>query len=120
MHGTYVAVSAAGLVNGAAKKANIHMIAADLHPDDDLAALDFIRNSRRDKHKTIINISRGYNKYVPSLEKKISELADEGIIITVSAGNDGAYTCGNISSYGGFNGAITVGYTDNTIITPKK
>ena len=119
IHGTYVAIAAAGRINGVAKKANIHMIAADLHPGDDLAALDFIRNSKRDKHKTIINISRGYDRYIPSLERKISELADEGIIIIVSSGNRGIYSCDNTFSYSGSKGAITVGYTDNNIITPN-
>ncbi|OUM68006.1 hypothetical protein PIROE2DRAFT_34020, partial [Piromyces sp. E2] len=117
-HGTYVASSVAGLVNGVAKKANIHMIATDLDSRDDLAALDYIK-SHANPHKTIINISRTY-RYFSYLENKINELARQGFIITVSAGNDNVNACNGNRSYSGLDTVITAGYIDNALLTTSK
>jgi len=95
-HGTYVAISAIGKINGAAKKANLHMLATDYEDMDILKALEYIEQ-HTEPRKTIINISRGCedNKicYNQKVQDKIDELVDLGYIIFAAVGNSYDYEC---------------------------
>ncbi|ORX42197.1 subtilisin-like protein [Piromyces finnis] len=116
-HGTYVSAAAAGLVNGAAKKANIHVIATDAYIEDALAAMDYIKMNGK-PHKTVINISRGNNYYIMSSNNKLKELANYSFITFVSAGNSNIDSCD--ISYSGYEGVIPIGATDNALLTTYK
>lgn len=99
-HGTFVAISALGAVNGAARKANLHMLATHYKDYDQLSALEYIKQHAI-PHKTVVNISRGCEKYYdcfsPELQDKINELVDDGIIVFVAIGNTGSENCSNQS-----------------------
>jgi len=115
-HGVMVSSLAGGKIFGVAKKANIHMIATGVNTDDDLLALNYILNNHKSR-KTVVSISRGGGQYSISLEQKINELADKGIIIVVASGNNNRYICRetislNPSVYAGFKNVIVVGAVD--------
>jgi subtilisin family serine protease len=111
-HGTIVAAVAAGTISGVAKKANIHMLAAGLSSDNDLVAFDYIKQYGK-PHKTVINISRGYYKYIKNIEDKINELINSGFIIFASSGNSGMNACDGRRYYSSFSNVISVGSINN-------
>ncbi|KAL6613017.1 subtilisin-like protein [Neocallimastix californiae] len=117
-HGTLVSIAAIGKINGVAKKANLHMLATDYGDSDDLTALDYIKQHAT-PHKTVVNISRGCEYgiecYSQSIQNKITELINYGIIIIVSAGNTYESNCiGQI--YTSCEGVIPIGaISDNYI-----
>ncbi|ORX80245.1 subtilisin-like protein [Anaeromyces robustus] len=119
-HGVAVSSVAAGTIFGAAKKANIHMIATDYLNYDTLAALDFIRENGT-PHKTVINYSRGgWSKFNEDLQNKINELTEEGYIIFAAVGNDSQDACSpsqytqNIKYLAAYDNVIVIGATENT------
>jgi len=117
-HGIGVS-SVAGGTLGVAKKANIHMIVTDYYLIGVLRSIDYILQKAK-PFKTVLNISFG-NKgiYHKSYDDKLTDLINAGIIVTVSAGNDGINVCGEKDSedFGTFPGcrkAIAVGAIDSS------
>ena len=121
-HGIEVSSVAGGSLLGVAKKANIHMIASDYYTMSILRAIDYIILNAK-PHKTILNISfGGLGKYHKSYDDKLSDLINAGIIVVVSAGNDGVNVCGDKynDTFGIFPGcrkAIAVGAIDSDNIS---
>ncbi|ORX79575.1 subtilisin-like protein [Anaeromyces robustus] len=111
-HGTEVAAVAAGTINGVAKKANIHMLATSYAKEDDLLALEHVKQHGI-LHKSIINISRGHTSYSKVIQDKIDELIKLGYIIFVAAGNNSMNTCFGNRYYASYNNVISVGAIDN-------
>jgi len=116
-HGVMVSSLAAGAIYGAAKSANIHMIASELETSDYLAALDYIKTNAK-AYKTIVSISSGgfQNDRVVELEDKVKELTNNGIIVVAAAGNDGENICdkrddGRKYVVAGYDNIISVGAT---------
>jgi len=129
-HGVMTSSVVGGTTYGVAKKANIHMIATEYETIDDLAAFDFIKQKGK-PHKTVINISRsGEEEFSDSIQNKINELTDYGIIIFVAAGNDSSDCCEinenyfGLSKYshlyGSYENVITVGALEFTRERNKK
>jgi len=117
-HGIGVSSVAAGTL-GVAKKANIHMIVTDYNAVSALRSFDYILRKAK-PFKTILNMSYGkkgiYHQYY---DDKLTDLINAGIIITVSAGNEGSNVCGEKDSedFGVFPGcrkAIAVGSIDSS------
>ncbi|ORX75192.1 subtilisin-like protein [Anaeromyces robustus] len=120
-HGNMVSSVAGGTLYGAAKKANIHMLATAYEDIDELAALYYIKRYGR-PHKTIVSISRGhYNGYRKSFDDLLNELVAEGMIFFTSAGNRYSEDCcadkrkNNFKNFSGYDNMITVGAITNTI-----
>jgi len=120
-HGTSVAISALGTLNGAAKKANLHSLAIEYYTYDVLTAFDYIKQHAK-PHKSVVNISSGLYEdeaefSLKEVQDKIKELNEYGIIIVVSAGNDSLNCCkgnGNVDRiYGAVEGVIHVGALNN-------
>ncbi|ORX79056.1 subtilisin-like protein [Anaeromyces robustus] len=114
IHGTIVSMTAGGKYTGAAKKANLHIIATSLYTHTELKSLEYIRLHAR-PNKTIVNISRGGRGYVPEIQEIFTELSRNGVIIFVSGGNEHENCDSNRFRYGGFDDVITVGATEDTI-----
>jgi len=123
-HGVMAASLVAGKIYGVAKKANIHMIATEFENDDELVALDYVKQVGI-PYKSIITISRNGNcKYNQLIQDKIDELTNKGIIIIVSAGNENSNACKIyktedntkiLNLYAGYKNVITVAATENII-----
>ena len=108
IHGHSVAAAAGGKYVGAAKYANIHMLASSELNVDELNALDFIK-AKGKPHKTVINISRSGGMDVHhTTQDKFEELTEYGFIFVVSAGNYGINRCFKDQLYNGFSTAIKV------------
>jgi len=124
-HGNMVMSIAGGKLYGAAKKANLHMLATGYLDIDELAALYYIKRYAT-PHKTIVSISRGhYEDYRESFDDLLNELVDEGFIFFTSAGNIGEECCYDKYSYrfknfAGYENMIVVGATENTIGSDMK
>ncbi|ORX80246.1 subtilisin-like protein [Anaeromyces robustus] len=125
-HGIAVSSAAAGTLYGAAKKANIHMIATDFYVYDILVALDYIKLNGV-PHKTIINHSRGgWVEFSEVIQNKINELVDEGFIIFASVGNNSKDACvpdnnvGYVKLLSTYDNVIVVGATESTIFKDIK
>jgi len=114
-HGTLVSVAAMGKLHGAAKKANLHMLAIDYETYDILTALDYIKENAT-PHKSVINISSGCDDIEECMDNviddKVFELSDAGFIIIVSAGNSAVNSCDLF--YSRCKGVIPVGGTNNS------
>ncbi|ORX81450.1 subtilisin-like protein [Anaeromyces robustus] len=120
-HGTSVAISAIGTLNGVAKKANLHSLAIDQYTYDVLSALEYIKQHAV-PHKSIVNISSGLYEdeaefSLKEIQDKINELNDYGIIIIVAAGNERKNSCkGHTefdSIYNALDGVIIIGALNN-------
>jgi len=120
-HGTSVAISAMGALNGVAKKANLHSLAIEYYTYDVLAAFDYIKQVGK-PHKSVVNISSGLFEdeaefSLKEVQDKIKELNEYGIIIIVSAGNDSKNCCKGHSDvdriYGAVEGVVKVGALNN-------
>jgi len=103
-HGSFVAIAAAGKLNGSAKKANIHMLATPLGEKNELSALTYVlkqvQNKRKNKPEentnTIVNITtncNGKDCRNSNIENIIKQLAQENVIIFASAGNKRMNNC---------------------------
>ena len=111
-HGHAVAAAAGGKHVGAAKYANLHMLASSYYDVDQLNALDHAKANGQ-PHKTVINISRGGGRDLShAFRDKFQELTEYGIIIVVSASNDGNNACYINRLFTGFNTTIKVGATE--------
>ncbi|OUM61791.1 carbohydrate-binding module family 18 protein [Piromyces sp. E2] len=112
-HGTFVSLSAVGKVNGAAKKANLHVLAIKINESDYLRAFEYIQNNAT-PHKSVINISIGckenYDCFHEKVQNKLNELVEMGFIIFVSIGNSFDYECDTQLFR---NGVIRVAATNN-------
>jgi len=101
-HGKIVSMSAGGVKNGAARKANIYGIAFVLDAEDGydisdqnyLLSLDYILNNIPMRpHKTVINLSVGtLNSFKDSMflnyiTKIFNKFEEKGVIIVTAAGN---------------------------------
>eukprot|EP00833_Pecoramyces_ruminatium_P017247 jgi/Orpsp1_1/1191279/evm.model.d7180000084656.1 len=120
-HGTSVAISAMGTLNGVAKKANLHSLAIEYYTYDVLSAFDYIKQYAK-PHKSVVNISSGLYEdeaefSLKEVQDKIKELNEYGIIIVVSAGNDSQNCCKGHSDvdriYGAVEGVIKIGALNN-------
>ena len=112
IHGHAVSAAAGGKYVGAAKYANIHMLASSLFDVDELNALDHIKSNGQ-PHKTVVNISRGGSSdRNHAFRDKFEELTEYGIIIVVSAANDDKNCCVVNELFTGFNTTIKVGATE--------
>ncbi|OUM67175.1 hypothetical protein PIROE2DRAFT_5443 [Piromyces sp. E2] len=122
-HGTKVAIAAVGKLNGAAKKANLHMLATDLGEIHEISALTYVLKQHQKKceknpdgnNGTIVNISRNcFGKDCPStnIKKIIEKLTEAGVIVFVSAGNSKTNKCTD-DRYCIYDEVITVGSVYN-------
>ncbi|ORX79055.1 subtilisin-like protein [Anaeromyces robustus] len=112
-HGTLVSMAAGGKYTGAAKKSNLHFIAATLDTFDEILGFDYIKLNAV-PYKTVINLSIGGNGDSPEMAAKFIELKEAGFIIFVSAGNNNVDCCSKEYYFGGYDGVITVGATEST------
>jgi len=114
-HGHLVSAAAGGKYVGAAKYANIHMLASSLADVDELNALDHAKTNGQ-PHKTVVNISRGGSRdYNHAFRDKFQELTEYGIIIVVSAANDNENACYENRLFTGFDTTIKVGATSGVV-----
>ncbi|ORX79051.1 subtilisin-like protein [Anaeromyces robustus] len=113
-HGTIVSMTAGGKYTGAAKKANLHVIATSLNTYTELQSLEYIRLHAR-PNKTIVNISRGGHGENYEIQEKFTELRRNGIIIFVAAANNSENCSSKYYRYGGYDDVITVGATEGTV-----
>ncbi|ORX81449.1 subtilisin-like protein [Anaeromyces robustus] len=120
-HGTSVAISAIGTLNGVAKKANLHTLGIDYYTYDVLSAFDYIKQHAV-PHKSIVNISSTIYEDETSfslkeIQDKINELNDYGIIIIASAGNENENHCKGHTEvdniYNALDGVIIIGALNN-------
>eukprot|EP00833_Pecoramyces_ruminatium_P007544 jgi/Orpsp1_1/1181576/evm.model.c7180000077768.1 len=120
-HGTSVAISAMGTLNGVAKKANLHALAVEYYTYDVLSAFDYIKQYAT-PHKSVVNISSGLFEdeaefSLKEVQDKVNELNEYGIIIVVSAGNDSMNCCKGHNDvdriYGSVEGVIKIGALNN-------
>jgi len=117
-HGHVVTAAAGGKYVGAAKYANIHMLATSELSSDELNAMDYIKLNGK-PHRTIINISRGVGLDIShTVQDKFEELTEYGFIFVVSVGNHDSNFCYKDQIYTGFSTAIKVAST-NSIINDK-
>jgi len=115
IHGHVVAAAAGGKYVGAAKYANLHMLATSELTVDELNALDYVKLNGL-PHKTVINISRGGGLDTTHIvQDKFEELTDYGFIFVVSTGNDNTNPCYKDQLYTGFSTAIKVASTSSII-----
>ncbi|ORX85844.1 subtilisin-like protein [Anaeromyces robustus] len=115
-HGIMVTSVAGGSLYGVAKKANLHMIAADNTSINILKGFDIILQ-KAIPHKTVISLSLGNIGNYSTAEKfKLTDLINKGFIVVVSAGNDNINCCedkssSNFYTFTGYRKAIAVGAT---------
>jgi len=108
IHGTHVSIAAAGTINGAAKKANIHALAIEIESESVLVAMDYIKKNGL-PHKTVINFSFGILHHSQAIQDKLNEMVKDGFIFVIAAGNRGTNVCTNTEDLATYNGFITVG-----------
>ncbi|ORX86667.1 subtilisin-like protein [Anaeromyces robustus] len=120
-HGTLVAISAIGTLNGVAKKANLHSLAIDEYAYDVLSAFDYIKQHAV-PHKSIVNISSGLYEdeadfSLKEIQDKINELNDYGIIVIVCANNQNENQCKGHTEvdkiYNALDGVMIIGAVNN-------
>eukprot|EP00833_Pecoramyces_ruminatium_P017032 jgi/Orpsp1_1/1191064/evm.model.d7180000083259.1 len=100
-HGAKVADAAAGINHGVAKRANIYGISQPTNPmfvSYTIIALEWVKENYMKPHKTVINLSMGYeiaydelNKTYQQYKKVIADITNKGGIVVSSAGNDKKY-----------------------------
>jgi len=113
-HGIMVSAVSAGTLHGVAKKANIHMIAAEYTFEDILSGLDYIKQHGK-PYKTVISISRGgYVDFSQTIQNKINELTEAGYIIVAAVGNESDDACRRSTKNGRERRYLFAGY-DNVI-----
>jgi len=110
-HGTVAAITAAGTINGAAKKANIHALAPVMESESILVTMDYIKKNGQ-PHKTLINFSFGLLPYSQVIQDKLNEMTKEGFIFILAAGNRGVNVCTTTEDFATYDGFITVGAFD--------
>jgi subtilisin family serine protease len=98
-HGTHVSGIIGGIQNGVAKHANL--IAVKVHDTDQgsslstvLAGLDYVMEQKRNAtdKPAIVNMSLGGTK-CDLVNAAVAGLADAGVVVIVSAGNDADSSC---------------------------
>lgn len=101
-HGTHVSGTIAGKISGVAKNSNVTMIRV-LDTDgygsisDIVTGLDYVAE-HMDENNRILSYSIGaeYSVAVQIVQDIMEDLADDGLIIVVSAGNDHRDACGYV------------------------
>ncbi|OUM59072.1 hypothetical protein PIROE2DRAFT_64014 [Piromyces sp. E2] len=116
-HGMMAASVAGGTIFGAAKKANIHMIATSYSYSSSFEALDYIKRHGK-PHKSVISFSSGgFSNYDQHFQDKINEVTEAGYIIFASGGNQNKELNKdkkNFRYYAEFDNVIGVGSTEDT------
>lgn len=129
-HGTYVTgiiagngISSRGKFKGIAPDANIIALRVSDEKGEEsgikqsIEAMDWVLKNKDKYNIRIVNMSLGVNALKSWKEDefaaKANELANNNIVVVVSAGNEGVKGEGSISSPGIAPNVITVGYYDN-------
>ncbi|OUM60089.1 hypothetical protein PIROE2DRAFT_14213 [Piromyces sp. E2] len=93
-HGLKTSDTAAGLTHGVASKANVYGIVLDEIVSDLFVVLQYIKDNRLRKNKTVFNISFGtyfhnedQKELIDYWEGLINSITEEGAIIVASSGN---------------------------------
>jgi subtilisin family serine protease len=121
-HGTHVAGIVGGDTTGVAKGVTIVPVRSlDSCGNGTrtmiLEALTWIQNHHVTGQKAVLNLSIGFDSQVASVDNKITELMNKGIVVIAAAGNDAISACGTTPA--STSGTISVGSSANdTSVTP--
>jgi subtilisin family serine protease len=81
-------------------------------------ALTWILNDHEAGEKAILNLSIGFDSQVVSVDNKITELMNRGIVVIAAAGNEGTSACSNTPA--STLGTISVGsFANDTSVSPS-
>lgn len=114
-HGTHVAGVIGGLTTGVAKGVTIvpvRVLNSCGQGDSEtvLLGLQWIFSNHVDGEPAVANMSIGFSTRVPVIDEAITNLLEEGVVITAAAGNSNSNVCGTPA---GTYGTISVAASDS-------